>query len=110
MPATNYAGEDAIRFILNDGQLDSAEAVLRFQIDAVADAPTLQLTGRSGQGIDNLIVAACVWNRSGSHLMPWPAHINCIHQAAPTQIVCNWTCIPPRWLALHRDRTHGKCN
>ncbi|MDK2126880.1 tandem-95 repeat protein [Parachitinimonas caeni] len=41
-PAANYAGEDAIRFILNDGQLDSAEAVLKLIVTPANDAPVLQ--------------------------------------------------------------------
>ncbi|MDK2126898.1 tandem-95 repeat protein, partial [Parachitinimonas caeni] len=41
-PTANYAGEDAIRFILNDGQLDSAEAVLKLNIQAVVDAPVFK--------------------------------------------------------------------
>ena len=43
-PGANWFGAEELRFVLNDGQLDSNEAVLRLDVAAVNDAPTV--TGR----------------------------------------------------------------
>ncbi|WP_374326246.1 tandem-95 repeat protein [Azonexus sp.] len=48
-PAANWSGEDSFTYVVNDGQADSNVATARLIVNAVADAPTLVLTGNGGE-------------------------------------------------------------
>ena len=41
-PSENYNGEDSLTFMTNDGDLDSAAAVVTISVDPVNDAPTIE--------------------------------------------------------------------
>ena len=44
-PAANFNGEEALQFIVNDGDLDSASESIYFKVQAVNDTPTVSESG-----------------------------------------------------------------
>ena len=40
-----------------------------------------------------LVVAACIWNRSGQHSTRFEASIKCIYRGSQDRINCHWACI-----------------
>jgi VCBS repeat-containing protein len=79
-PAANFFGTDEVHFKLNDGRLDSSEAVLSLTVTSVNDAPTLSgqhlVLAEDGVAIiDPLALAADVEGDSLSALLvAGPAH------------------------------------
>ncbi|HZX33542.1 MAG TPA: Ig-like domain-containing protein [Rhodocyclaceae bacterium] len=49
-PVENWSGEDSFTYVVNDGLADSLPATVRLIVAALADAPTLVVTDRPGEG------------------------------------------------------------